>query len=570
MSGGHVHYELFARRTAAEGWSLQGAMEDRAAAMDEAQALVAQGRAVAARVVKEVLDAETGLFDSVVILTRGDPAPPRARRAAAAEESGALCTSPGDLYTAHARERIARVLHGWLMRRGVTAFELLHRPDLADDLDPACGELLGAIQKVAIPEAQSRGRPVHEVQRSYQSLAERTLARLAADAKRRAFPEIDPSNWAVAANRLTGRGDAGYLLGGGVAAHLADAKGWRAKVERLVELAEAAPAVGPARALALRVLEQPLCEILGGRAGLNDLAGAPLDLGGGLALLLRLAAGREAAVVEAADPALMRPVPALAGAAARLQALLGMEAFEGARAAAIRRVLAELNGPRRLRPADPEAEIELLRALAGVLGAVAGPRLPMDDIKAAFVERSRRLVAPDFVEALLAGRDSPMAEARALVRLAENVTGGANKRAAARWIDATLGALRFETALRRGPDAPGAKLAALADLQGALGAAGLSETEHAALSARLGEAGGWIEADARLVGQIARSPAPAMTRALVLLRMAVGEAAPLGPAADRAKGEALKLLRTPELRADAASHPESFARLRALAVAVAA
>ena len=570
MSGGRVHYELFSRRTPADGWSLQAAMEDRADAVAEAEALVAQGRAVAARVIKEVMDAETGLFNSVVILTRGDPAPPRPRRTAAADDDGPVCTSPADLYTAPARERIGRLLEGWLGRRGVTAFELLHRADLADDLDPACGDLLGAIQKIAIPESQARGRPVHEVQRSYQALAERAIARLAADARRRAFPEIDVANYAVQAGRLAERADAAYVLGAGVAAHLAAAHGWRAKVERIIELAEAAPQVGPARALALRVLEQPLCEILGGRAGLDELAGAPLDLGGGLALLVRLAAGREAAVVAAADPALMRPIPPLAGAAARLQALLGMEAFEAARAAAIRRVLSELNGPRRLRPCDPEAEIELLRALAGVLGAAAGPRLPMDDVKAAFVERSRRLVAPDFVDALLAGRDSPLAEARTLVRLAENVTGGANKRAAARWIDATLGALRFETALRRAPEAPGAKLSALAELQGALSAAGLSQSEHAALAARLGEAGGWIEADARLVGQIARSPAPPMTRALVLLRMAVGEAAPLGPAADRAKGEALKLLRTAELRADAAVHPEGFARLRELAVAIAA
>ena len=64
--------------------------------------------------------------------------------------------------------------------------------------------------------------------------------------------------------------------------------------------------------------------------------------------------------------------------------------------------------------------------------------------------------------------------------------------------------------------------------------------------------------------------APPTTRALVLLRMAVGETAPRGPAADRARAEAVKLLRTPDLQADAAAHPDSAARLRHLAAQLAA
>ena len=42
----------------------------------------------------------------------------------------------------------------------------------------------------------------------------------------------------------------------------------------------------------------------------------------------------------------------------------------------------------------------------------------------------------------------------------------------------------------------------------------------------------------------------------MLLRFAAGEAAPLGPAADRAKSEALKLMRIPETRAELAKTPE--------------
>ena len=102
------------------------------------------------------------------------------------------------------------------------------------------------------------------------------------------------------------------------------------------------------------------------------------------------------------------------------------------------------------------------------------------------------------------------------------------------------------------------------ELQHALAAADLPTAEGASISARLGEAGGWVEADARLVHQLAHSPAPPVTRALVLLRMASGEAAPRGPAAERARVELFRLLRAPELHRDAGEHPESFRRLRDL------
>ena len=81
-----------------------------------------------------------------------------------------------------------------------------------------------------------------------------------------------------------------------------------------------------------------------------------------------------------------------------------LEAFDGVRAALGKRVLHELHGPRRLHPDDPEGEIVALRALAMVLTASAGRLLPLEDVQAAFLDRSKRLVASDFVVAFLEGR----------------------------------------------------------------------------------------------------------------------------------------------------------------------
>jgi hypothetical protein len=49
-----------------------------------------------------------------------------------------------------------------------------------------------------------------------------------------------------------------------------------------------------------------------------------------------------------------------------------------------------------------------------------------------------------------------------------------------------------------------------------------------------------------------------------LMRMASGDAAPLGPAADRARAEAMRLVRSPELRNEISGSPETLAKVRDL------
>ena len=51
---------------------------------------------------------------------------------------------------------------------------------------------------------------------------------------------------------------------------------------------------------------------------------------------------------------------------------------------------------------------------------------------------------------------------------------------------------------------------------------------------------------------------------MVLLRMAIGETAPLGPTADRARAEALKLVRRDDTRAELARAPERMGQVRHL------
>lgn len=557
-----VHFEVYVRKRPASGWSLEIATENRQIAFDTAHELVGNGVVAAARVCKETLDERSSEFRSVTILSLG--AAETGPKAKTVEEIQPLCVQPHDIYTVHARERIGRVLEDWLERRGVTAFELLHRPDLVDALEASGNELQHAIQKLAIPEAQARGCTVHEMIRNFQALMERAVERLMRDHRRGALPDIAKDGFAKVCERVGRDPERAYLIAAGVAAYMAPANSWAQKVSRLLDLADAAPQHEGLRALALGAIEQPLAEILGAKPGLDEILGRELDVGGNLAAMTRMTGGQPVEVLIGLDPSVARSMPELTPQAKRLAKWLHVEAFAGVRAALGRRILRELNGPRRLKPGAPRAEIALLRGLAMALTAAAGKLLPLEDVQAAFSARSKMLTTSDFVETYLADAKSAREETEALIWLTENVIGPANKRQAGRWLQAVVSALRFEKEFRYGPDTAGVKLAILASLQRAAGRCGLVEEDAAPIRAKLGEVGGLIEADARLCAQVAKAGAPALHRLTMLLKLAAGEAAPLGPAADRAKVEALKLARADQTRQEFRAAPEQLGAVREL------
>lgn len=565
MERPQVHYELFVRRKVNAPWSLEQASEDRVRIVETAEEMLAEGRVAAVRVTKESLDPDTREFRTLTVLAKGAVEAARGPKIREVDDCP-LCVTAQDLYTVHARERIGRLLEGWLRRKSVTPFELLHRPDLIEQLEASGVEILHAVQKIAVPEAQARGTTTHEMIRTFQSLVERAIARLLNDGRKSRFPKIDGPGFARAAEALSDDPERVYLLGGAVAAYIAGAKSWGEKVERVLDLADQAPAAGRARGLALQVLEQPLAEIVSLRQGLAELVGPELDLGANLAACTRIASDAQVRAILAFDPELHQQIPPLNAAAARLALWLQRDAFEGVRASLGRRVVQELNGPRRLRPGDPEGEISILRALAMALTASAPALMPLEEVQAAFVQRSKALVAGDFVDAYLKGRETALAEIEALIRLAENVAGGVNKRAAARWIVSAVTALRFEKEMRSASSSPAARLATLASLERGVRKAGLSDTEQQMIFAVLANIGALIEADFKLMTLIARSDGPLVQRLTLLLRFACAEAGPSGPVAERARAEAVKLLRDPVVRVELARAPDGLDRVKGLMV----
>ncbi|MFN7109268.1 MAG: hypothetical protein ACK4MY_13675, partial [Brevundimonas sp.] len=521
--------------------------------------------AVASRVTKETLDPDTMEFSSLTILTLG--APEEKKKKVADPAIRPACSGPAELYSPHARALIGRVLEDWLKREGVTSFELLHRADVAERLEAAGVELQHAIQKVAVPESQATGQDVHGVVRHYQKLVEQGMARLRKAERDGRFPALEGRSIADLAHRLAGSSDRAFSMGGVVAGALKDKRGARERLGALMDLMDAAPADGPPRALVVVAIEQIVAEMLAVRTNLTEILGPSLDQGANLAAIVRMVAPAEMDSLLRMDPRLALMMPDVDGPAARLGVHLAAGELPLLAASLARLVTRELTSPRRLRPADPVGEIDILRLLAMALTASAGRLLTLEEVQTAFVERSKSLVTADFVGAYVNPCPTVLAEAEQLTRLCENVTGGANKRAAARWLSACIGSLRFETEMRQAvPGGPSAsqKLATLARLQRAVRAAHLGDHDQAQIAETIGAVGGNLEADANLIAQIVRAQVSAPQKLAALLKLAVGEAGPLGPTADRARSEAVKLLRAPDVRTALSAAPESVAALKGL------
>ena len=107
-------------------------------------------------------------------------------------------------------------------------------------------------------------------------------------------------------------------------------------------------------------------------------------------------------------------------------------------------------------------------------------------------------------------------------------------------------------------------LSTLAGLQRAARKVDLSDTDEGLICEALGKVGASVERAARLIDQMVRAPVPVPQKLQVLLRLAAAETGPQGPVTERARAEALKLLRHPKVRAELGSTPAQLEPIREL------
>jgi hypothetical protein len=160
-----------------------------------------------------------GEFKATVLLNKGDTEAPKAK--APGGPVGPLCSSPDDFYAPTGRSIIGRLLETWLEQKGLVAFELLHRPDMAEALEAAGGELQHAVQKFAVPQAVARGASVHDIIRGLHPVIDKVSQRLRADRRSGRFPVVTPETMGEVSRALVEVEDGRYLLAAAVCAYIA-------------------------------------------------------------------------------------------------------------------------------------------------------------------------------------------------------------------------------------------------------------------------------------------------------------------------------------------------------------
>jgi hypothetical protein len=555
-----IHYEILVLKRAGGGWILDGASPDRGAALGMAASTFAAGGVLAVRVMKETLDSASGNYQSVSVQTLG--VVPKLEKATQRQAPGTpLCVSPQDLYTTHARERISRLLENWLVRRKVTAFELLHRPDLAEDLADNPRELEHAIQKISIPEAQFRNLNLHDVLKSFKNLSDRTVKRLMEDGRKSRLPKLGSDRFATLIEAHRDEPDRDYLLGAAIASGMAPLPDWRAKIDWLVAQIEDLDGSDAGSSIGLRILEQPLLEILGGRAALSDLFEEGIENGDILKGMAQIACLPVTDLLMSADARLARSLKPLGPTAARLGHCLDRPQLRNLRNEVFRRVLKDLAVRQRLHSVEME-EIDTLRHLAMILTAGRGEAVTEDDILKVFAERSQSLVSPAFVDPFLASFAGVDEQVSGMLHLLENVTGDTNKRKVAQWIGGQLDSLKFEAWVRSGSAPVAMRLARLAEFQRRLLRVGMTDSDTRAHAQKLSDFGTALEKSVDLVRRIALSDTPTLSRLNLLLELAMGQTAPTGPVGEKAREQIMSLLRVHPLTEEFQANPDLMGKVR--------
>lgn len=556
MSGGDIHFEVFVKRSRKDEWKLLGAFPEKVAAMEAAQNAVMSHPTGSVRVTKEKFDEEKREFHAFTIFEHG--ADKFADDGRADRTSALPCSGPADLVTAHARHTIGRALKNWLERKSATVLELLHRVDLVEELEATGTEMQHAVQKVAVAQAQSSDSNVQHFVKQINQLVQQAVEKLYTEVRADSFPTLKKGELAATAGKIARCPDRERKLRGAVAARLKSAKDWKAKFQRLLDLADEAHPIKDTMPWAINVVGEFIGEVSAVAAARQVLMKTPADLGEELDALTD--------IFCACTPA----TSGLSGPGERLAWYFGEDLFGEARAAFAETILKELRGPKRLRPSNLESELELNRTLADRLVAHSRGLIDPANIAEAFVMRSSRLLEPEAVEKLLESAEHPGDEIDRLIRLEDHIVGDANKRKLASYIRAQCGTHAAESYFLFGSEAPVRRLSALARLRKSLDEAEFDKSDYAAIAERFELIAVAIEEREKVFEQIERRSTPPLEKAFTLLRMAALDVLPPGRLVEDAVKRAKRQLASPDARDAIASDPESRKRAGEIAKLLAA
>lgn len=556
MAAGHIHFEVYFKKSRKHAWTLIEAAPSRDAAITRAKALLAETPAGSARVSKETYDEAERVFRALTVFEQGGEKYEDDGRADRKRELP--CRSAADLVQPHARDAIARSLKGFLKRQKATTLELLHRVDLVEKLEASGTELQHAVQKVAIAQASQTDSSAQHFVKQLNQLVQSAIEKLYGEIRNEGFPKLKKGELADVCARIAGAPDRERKLRGAVAQRLKSAADWKTKLERLLDLAEEARPLAPEAAWPLNVVG----EFIGEAVCVDDARAALLretsDLGEQLDGLTGLFGGPRNAS------------PFLSEAGARLSGFFVKDLFSEARAAIARKILSELKSTKRLRPTNFQSEVQLNRSLAERLIMSATPLISGGEIAEAFVTRSSRLLEPEAIEALIAAAPAPSAELTLMLELEENIVGEHNKRKLAAYVRARCGAHQVESYFVYGLTPALGRLAELAEIVRLLARTGFDAKDKAEMTEKLDALAIAIEEREQIFAKLDRRAMPPLDKALAYLRLVGKGVVPPGRLTDAARRRATKLLASPEARAALAESADARVTAKEIAELMAA
>ncbi len=416
------------------------------------------------------------------------------------------CFKPDDLYSYHARSTIARLLADFLARQKITVTELIHRADALEKLEATGTLYQHAIQKVAVAQASSTSTPVQQIVKSLNELATSAIHRVYRDARKNYFPQTAPGKFGALATTLADTADAHYVLNGAIALHLADTQGWNDKLARLLSLISEAPDEEKSSALLLGSVDAIVAEVLNGSAALHELMGAKENLGDALLTLVQLFIGRSDGTTQH-------------NGVEMLAERFSKDELPEARTAIANRILAELKSVKRLSHASILDELKLLRRVANTLVLAQGKYLAHEDIIAAFILRSRRLITNEAIGEHLEGSATQDERLERLLIVEENIIGQENKRNLGAFVMPIVTSASFETRFLRGKTTPLSRLARLAELQGRVRRSAFQDIQRREICEALDKMACQVEVHAKLFDNIDVKSATSVDKAIAILKL---------------------------------------------------
>ena len=502
-----VHFEIYRQQGKGGGWALVEALEERTTAIDRARQMLEEGRAAAVRVVKETFQSSTGDYMSLTIFEEGKVEIKKKNKKVDEVATPVPCFKPDDLYSYHARMTMARVLGDWLARQKLTVTELIHSAAALETLEATGTTYQHAIQKVAVAQASGSESTVAQIVKQLNELSTTSIHRVYKDERRNLFPELQPDGFGALAERIASNPDARYVLNGAIVKYLAPAKGWDAKLQRLLVLMEEIPAEGPGRAILLTAIDALVAEMLNGAAALADLLGHNPDLGSALVNLVALFLGLTVNVAEGGG----RGINELARSFAK-------DELPEARAAIAGRILAELKGLKRLCPSSLEEEFKMLRRLGNQLVRGQGKYLSNEDLIDAFTERSRRLVTHEPLQQFMQVAKTSDEKLERLLVVEENIVGAENKRTLSTFMIPLITSNNFEDQICAGAPAP-QRLRRVAELQERVLRSGFQDVQKNQIAVALDGVAQRIEARTKFLASVEARIANPIERAQTLLKL---------------------------------------------------